>query len=493
MAREALESRRILGAIQDGSREFISLLACVCADGSSIPPALIYKGESNDLRDSWVEDVDASDEVYFAASSNGWSSHAHGQDWLEKIFNRHTAKKAGLRRRILLVDGHSSHVNLQFLDWADSHRIIVIVLPPHSTHRLQPLDVGLFSPLAKAYSQELDTIIHQSYGMTSMTKRLFWCAFRKAWLKSFTPTNIISSFDKPGIWPVSPKMVAILQRPITPPEASKESLSTPKTARGIRAFQKEARKTHKTQEVRQILRINDYLLAQSIRDAKEKTQLCAAIAVEKKKRSRSKRLNLVGKEDSGPQFFSPGRIQAAKEFQALKDDEKDAEKIEKALKKVEAEALRQQKEFEKKNRAEKRKESREANIVAKALDRAQKDAHKQLKQEEKQANDQRKAASKQSKRKSPVCKSYTGIEGEQDHSKKRKLMTEADNRSKEPKKRIKSSQTRKTIRPEAHPCPRTREFIESHSQSPTNQDCPQTGVVTNSRGRRIIVPQRFNI
>jgi hypothetical protein len=394
MAREALESRRILGAIQDGSREFISLLACVCADGTAIPPALIYKGESNDLRDSWVEDVDASEDVYFAASSNGWSSHARGQDWLEKVFSRHTAKKAGRGRRLLLVDGHSSHVNLKFLDWADRNRIIIVVLPPHSTHRLQPLDVGLFSPLAKAYSQELDTIIHQSFGMTSMTKRLFWCAFRRAWLKSFTPANIISAFEKPGIWPTSPKMIAVIQRPITPPEASNGPLFTPKTARGMRAFQKEARKIHKTQEVRQILRINDFLLAKSIEDATEKKQLFAAIAIEKKKRSRSKRLNLAGEEDSGPQFFSPGRIQAAREFQALKEDERDAGKAEKALKKVEAEVLRQQKELEKVDRAKKRKERKEANLAAKAQDRAQKQAQRQLKQEEKQANNQQKAASK---------------------------------------------------------------------------------------------------
>jgi hypothetical protein len=249
MAREALESRRILGAIQDGSREFISLLACVCADGTAIPPALIYKGESNDLRDSWVEDVDASEDVYFAASSNGWSSHAHGQDWLEKVFSRHTAKKAGRGRRLLLVDGHSSHVNLKFLDWADRNRIIIVVLPPHSTHRLQPLDVGLFSPLAKAYSQELDTIIHQSFGMTSMTKRLFWCAFRRAWLKSFTPANIISAFEKPGIWPTSPKMIAVIQRPITPPEVLRQQKELEKVDRAKkRKERKEANLAAKAQD-----------------------------------------------------------------------------------------------------------------------------------------------------------------------------------------------------------------------------------------------------
>ena len=42
MTLEALLSGRITHASQDGSREFLSLLACICADGSALPPALIY-------------------------------------------------------------------------------------------------------------------------------------------------------------------------------------------------------------------------------------------------------------------------------------------------------------------------------------------------------------------------------------------------------------------------------------------------------------------
>ena len=67
-----------MGASQDGSREFISLLACICADGTALPLALIYLGKSCDLQDTWVADVTAEDEAYFAALSNGWSSNTLG-------------------------------------------------------------------------------------------------------------------------------------------------------------------------------------------------------------------------------------------------------------------------------------------------------------------------------------------------------------------------------------------------------------------------------
>jgi hypothetical protein len=78
MTRQAYESGRVNSARQDGSREFISLLAFICADGTTSPPALIYKGASGDLQNTWVGDVTSNDEAYFGSSSTGWSSNDFG-------------------------------------------------------------------------------------------------------------------------------------------------------------------------------------------------------------------------------------------------------------------------------------------------------------------------------------------------------------------------------------------------------------------------------
>jgi prepilin-type processing-associated H-X9-DG protein len=178
MTLEALRSGRIKYTMTDGNREFVTLLACICADGTKIPVGLIYEGESHDLQDSWVEELEDNDEVYFAASTNGWTCNSLGLQWLQKILDPHTKAKAGRSKRLLIVDRHSSHVNMAFLDWADRNRIIVHIMPAHSTHRLQPLDVGLFSPLSTAYSNQLNSLMHKSLGMVSMTKRLFYPLFR---------------------------------------------------------------------------------------------------------------------------------------------------------------------------------------------------------------------------------------------------------------------------------------------------------------------------
>ena len=86
MTLEALVSGRITYVSQDGSREFISFLVCICANGSALSPALIYKGDSRTLQDTWVEDMTFRDEAFFAVSSKGWSCDAIGLNWLTQIF-----------------------------------------------------------------------------------------------------------------------------------------------------------------------------------------------------------------------------------------------------------------------------------------------------------------------------------------------------------------------------------------------------------------------
>ena len=95
MTTDALKSGQIMGVLQDRSREFISLLVYIYADGSKLPLALIYKGESHDLMSSWVGDFTEKHDAYFASLSNGWSSDELGLQWLERVFHRHIKNKAG--------------------------------------------------------------------------------------------------------------------------------------------------------------------------------------------------------------------------------------------------------------------------------------------------------------------------------------------------------------------------------------------------------------
>jgi DDE superfamily endonuclease len=90
---------------------------------------------------------------------------------------------------------------MAFIDYAEQARILLAFLPPHSTHRLQPLNVRLFSPLAHFYIQEIDKLLFKSQGLTYITKRYFWRLFSVAWQKAFSTSNIESTFRTTGLKP----------------------------------------------------------------------------------------------------------------------------------------------------------------------------------------------------------------------------------------------------------------------------------------------------
>ena len=94
MSKAAVYTGRVPYACQDGSREFISLLAYINATGKALPPALIYKGEH--LQDTWLDDFNTClTNAHFAVSPNGWSSYVHSLNWLQLVFKRYTKDKAG--------------------------------------------------------------------------------------------------------------------------------------------------------------------------------------------------------------------------------------------------------------------------------------------------------------------------------------------------------------------------------------------------------------
>lgn len=78
---------------------------------------------------------------------------------------------------MLVVDGHESHKSAEFKAFCKENKIITISLPHNSSHLLQPLDVGCFGPLKKAYSKEIEKF--KSH-ITHITKTEFFVAFHAA-------------------------------------------------------------------------------------------------------------------------------------------------------------------------------------------------------------------------------------------------------------------------------------------------------------------------
>ncbi|KAL1995986.1 hypothetical protein VTN49DRAFT_521 [Thermomyces lanuginosus] len=207
-SRRLYEKGELKHIIQDGNREWVTVIACVCADGTPLDPGLIYQSTSGKIMDTWVEDFDPNvHKIFLTASPTGWTNDEIGYKWLVEVFDRQTKKEARSSYRLLILDGHGSHLTMNFMDFCLQNKILVAVSPPHSTHTLQPLDVSVFRPLASAYNNELMDFMKKSQGLTSIKKTDFLNLFYTAWKTSVTAENIRSGFEACGLNPFNPDRV----------------------------------------------------------------------------------------------------------------------------------------------------------------------------------------------------------------------------------------------------------------------------------------------
>ena len=100
------------------------------------------------------------------------------------------------------MDGHSSHVNYELIQWAKENNVPILVLPAHCTHKLQPLDVAVFRSFKSNYDRVIETWLHYHPGRGVQESNVAEL-FTEAWNKSATVANAVSGFAKARINPFS--------------------------------------------------------------------------------------------------------------------------------------------------------------------------------------------------------------------------------------------------------------------------------------------------
>jgi hypothetical protein len=112
-------------------------------------PLIIFKGKTRKLsNEKW-------DGAHYDCSASGWMNSEISNSWFKEIFileanaNRPVGYDGPL---FLILDGHTSHTNIELIVTARHNNVEVICLPSHSSHILQPLDISIFGPLKKFWS-----------------------------------------------------------------------------------------------------------------------------------------------------------------------------------------------------------------------------------------------------------------------------------------------------------------------------------------------------
>ena len=130
-------------------------------------------------------------------SESGWMDQELFSNWFLHQFLKHAVSTWPI---LLMLDGHSSHYNLDLVQSAAENDVIIFCLPPHTTADSQPLDTSCFGPLKVYWSEACRQFMFNNPGRV-VSKFQFLKLFSEAWSKGISINNITSGFRSTGIYP----------------------------------------------------------------------------------------------------------------------------------------------------------------------------------------------------------------------------------------------------------------------------------------------------
>jgi hypothetical protein len=394
-SRRLYEEGKIEAHIQDGNREWITLLACICADGSTLDPAIIHQSASGSIQDSWLQAFDPSDHrAHFASSPSGWTNNEIGLAWLKQVFNPSTKAKARSSYRLLILDSHGSHLTMDIIEYCHQNKILLMIYPPHSTHTLQPLDVVMFKPLSSAYSSQVAAFMASRQGLTSMSKRDFYSMFITAWEASFKKETIFKAWETRGLLPFDPEVILKKFKTREPtPGNSSDSDSSALSASNWRKTESLLRQVVRDRRDPRAQKLSQAFHQISVQKSlleHEAQGLRQALTNERLRRKRGKALPLEQPDEyhGGSYFYSPTKVEKARELLRQQELEEEQQRLQKAEKARNREDQKQAKAQAIEARREARAEARilrQAEKAREAADRASRAAARRTQQRLKQA------------------------------------------------------------------------------------------------------------
>jgi len=145
----------------------------------------------------------------FSGSSSGWITTEIFDDWVNVVFIPEiTKRREKLKDKnlpaLLIVDVHESRRNIKTLEKLKEEKIDVLCLPEHSTHLLQPLDIGYFSN----FKRSLESLKYRLRGQKTQLRRerLLEITFQALYTANFED-HLATIWRKSGIYPFNRKSV----------------------------------------------------------------------------------------------------------------------------------------------------------------------------------------------------------------------------------------------------------------------------------------------
>ena len=168
----------------------MTFVGIISAAGSFLPPVFIIPRKR--WNDSFMRGTITGSKGIL--HQNGWMN---GECFLQTLEHIQRKTFSSPENKILLIlDNAECHMNIHCIQYAIQHGIVIVTLPPHTTAKLQPLDVSVFGPF-KSHMRSLQNDFHLMNPNTHITEHMLPDFACKAWIEACIPTNIfpVSFYD----------------------------------------------------------------------------------------------------------------------------------------------------------------------------------------------------------------------------------------------------------------------------------------------------------
>ncbi|XP_065672255.1 uncharacterized protein LOC136090074 [Hydra vulgaris] len=177
-------------------KSMYTVLFCGSANGQCLPPFVVYKTLYIHLYDAWCQN--GPENAMYGVNKSGWMEDYIFESWIDRFIIH--VKDYG-KSVLLLCDGHNSHITYSTVKKALDNHIIILCLPPNTSHALQHLDVGFFAPLKSHWKKILKDWLRESRHK-NVDKSVF-PTLLKALISKIDKKLLKSGFNGSGLYPVN--------------------------------------------------------------------------------------------------------------------------------------------------------------------------------------------------------------------------------------------------------------------------------------------------
>lgn len=194
----AQKGKHQVGAVTSGERGTnTTCICCMNAAGEFVPPMLIFKRKrmTDDLKRGGPPNT------LYSCSESGWIVASLFVEWLQHFIRCLKLEKSEKKQILLILDGHSTHTkNLEAISLARNYGIVMLSLPAHTTHKLQPLDKSFFKSL-KHHFNEVSAAWMRNHAGSTIKQANISEILGTAYPRAVCMETAMHGFEFCGLWP----------------------------------------------------------------------------------------------------------------------------------------------------------------------------------------------------------------------------------------------------------------------------------------------------